>query len=204
MFVCILRNETMQKWLLAEKNLTLATTIEIAQGMEAANKQTTELQAAPGQSQIHDIQLLSNAPASKPKKKCYHCGGAGHLPSVSHFRDQKCRNCDTTGHIAEVCKSQEPPQQQVSQRHYSSRPCQQSQQQSASQQVTVDTYVEGKISENAMTDSNEWVIFTVHSHQETTQPSINVELQINNVEVVMELDTGASLTIMSKKIQQNI
>ena len=55
-----------------------------------------------------------------------------------------------------------------------------------------------------MTDSNEWVIFTVHSHQETTQPSINVELQINNVEVVMELDTGASLTIMSKKIQQKI
>ena len=38
MFVCVLRNETMQKWLLAEKNLTLATLIEIAQRMEAANK----------------------------------------------------------------------------------------------------------------------------------------------------------------------
>ena len=53
-----------------------------------------------------------------------------------------------------------------------------------------------------MTDSNEWGIFTVHSQLETTQPSINVELQINNVGVVMELDTGASLTIMSEKIQQ--
>ena len=55
-----------------------------------------------------------------------------------------------------------------------------------------------------MTDSNEWGIFTVHSQLETTQPSINVELQINNVGVVMELDTGASLTIMSEKIQQKI
>ena len=35
--------------------------------------------------------------------------------------------------------------------------------------------------------------------QSTTQPSIKVDLKVNNVEVVMELDTGASLTIMSEK-----
>ena len=33
--------------------------------------------------------------------------------------------------------------------------------------------------------------------------SINVELKINNTEVVMELDTGASLTIMSEKTLQH-
>ena len=47
-----------------------------------------------------------------------------------------------------------------------------------------------------MTDSNEWAILTVHSQLQTIQPNISVELKINNVEVVMELDTGASLTIM--------
>ena len=67
--VCGLYNETMQKRLLAEKNFTLAAAIEIAQGMEAAKKQTTELQAATGQSRAHDIQLLSKARAPKPKKK---------------------------------------------------------------------------------------------------------------------------------------
>ena len=36
----------------------------------------------------------------------------------------------------------------------------------------------------------------------TTQPSIKVELKVNNVKVVMELDTGASLTIMSQKTLQ--
>ena len=43
--VCGLRNETIQKRLLAERNLTLVTAIEIAQGMEAATKQTSELRA---------------------------------------------------------------------------------------------------------------------------------------------------------------
>ena len=100
-----------------------------------------------------------------------------------------------------MCKSQEPPQQQAPQRQYSSRPCQQLQQRSTPQQTR---YIGDEISENTMTDSNEWGIFTVHSQLETTQPSINVELQINNVGVVMELDTGASLTIMSEKIQQKM
>ena len=92
-----------------------------------------------------------------------------------------CGNCYKTGHIAKVCKSQEPPQQQAPQRHYSSRPCQQPQQCSTPQQAR---YIEGEISENTMTDSNEWNIFTVHSQLEITQPSISFELQINNVEVV--------------------
>ena len=189
----------MQKRLLTEKNLTLATAIEIAQGMEAASKQTTELRAASGQSQSHEIQLVSRTAAVKSKKKCYCCGRAGHLPSVCHFRDQKCRSCGKIGHIAKVCNSQETPrdQQQSAQRRYSSRP-QQQPQRSNSQQTR---YVEGDISEHAMTDSNEWGIFTVHQ-LETTQPSINIDLKVNNTEVVMELDTGASLTIMSEKIQQ--
>ena len=55
-------------------------------------------------------------------------------------------------------------------------------------------YVEGE----TMMDSSEWGIFTVHSKLETTQPSINVELKINNAEVIMELDTGDFLTIMSE------
>ena len=195
-FVCGLRNETMQKRLLTEKNLTLATAIEIAQGMEAASKQTTELRAASGQSQSHEIQLVSRTAAPKSKKKCYCCGRTGHLPSVCHFRD---RSCGKIGHIAKVCNSRETPrdQQQSAQRCYSSRPQQQPQRSNPQQ----TRYVEGDNSENAMTDSNEWGIFTVHQ-LETTQSSINIDLKVNNTEVVMELDTGVSLTIMSEKIQQ--
>ena len=192
--VCGLRSETIQKRLLAEKNLTLASAIEIAQGMEAATKQSTELRsrAVSGQPHNHDIQLLSRTTA-RPKNKCYRCGRTGHSPTICHFRDQKCRKCGKIGHIAKVCNSREAPsdKQQTTQRRYSSRPQQQSQRNSTCQQTK---YVEGETT----IDSSEWGIFTVHSKLETTQPSIKVELEINNAEVIMELDTGASLTIMSE------
>ena len=71
--VCGLRNETIQKRLLAERNLTLVTAIEIAQGMEAATKQTLELRAVSGQSQNQEIHAVHKSVA-KPKKKCYRCG----------------------------------------------------------------------------------------------------------------------------------
>ena len=92
-----------------------------------------------------------------------------------------------------MCNSREAPsdKQQTTQRKYSSRPQQQSQRNSTCQQTK---YVEGETT----IDSSEWGIFTVHSKLETTQPSIKVELKINNAEVIMELGTGASLTIMSE------
>ena len=121
--VCGLRNETIQKRLLAEKNLILATAIEIAQGMEAATKQTSELRAVAGQSQNHEIHSVPKS-AAKPKKKCYRCGQTGHLPSLCHFKDQKCRCCGKFGHIAKVCNSQEATGEKQ-QRNYSSRSCQQ-------------------------------------------------------------------------------
>ena len=186
--------------MLAEKNLTLASAIEIAQGMEAATRQSTELrlQAASGQPQNHDIQLLAK-PTAKLRKKCYRCGRTGHLPSICHFRDQKCRKCGKLGHIAKVCNSREAmDKQQPAQRNYSGRP-QQQQQQPQRRPIPQQTkYVEGELTDDVTSDSGEWGIFTVQSRLETTQPSIIVQLKINNEEVVMELDTGASLTIMSE------
>ena len=194
--VCGLHSETIQKRLLAEKNLTLASAIEMAQGMEAATRQSTELRSQAATGQPQNIQLLSKS-AAKPTKKFYRCGRIGHLPSIRHFRDQKCRKCGKMGHIAKVCNSHEATdkQQQPAQRNHSGRPQQKFQRHPTPQQTK---YVEGATTDDVTTDSGEWGIFTVHSKLETNHPSIMVELKINNEEVVVELDTGASLTIMSE------
>ena len=148
--------------MLAEKNLTLASAIEIAQGMEAAIRQSIELrlQAASGQPQNHDVQLLTKLTA-KLRKKCYRCGRTGQLPSICHFRDQKCRKCGKLGHIAKVCNSREAMDKQ--------QPAQIPQQ---------TKYVEGELNDDVTSDSGEWGIFTVQSKSslETTQPSIIVQL----------------------------
>ena len=92
--------------------------------------------------------------------------------------------------------------QQPAQRNYSGRPQQQQQQQQPQRHpIPQQTkYVEGELTDDhdVTSDSGEWGIITVKSRLETTQPSIIVQLKINNEEVVMELDTGASLTIMSE------
>ena len=168
----------------------MATAIEIAQGMEAATKQTLELRAVSGQSENQEIHAVHKS-VTKPKKKCYCSGQIGHLPSVCHFKDQKCRYCGKFGHIAKACNSQGDSGDKQ-QRNYSSRPRQQQQHSRHSN----PRYVDSETPCDATQDTSEWGIFTVQS---TTQPSIKVELKVNNVEVVMELDTGASLTIMSEK-----
>ena len=69
----------------------------------------------------------------------------------------------------------------------------------ASQQAK---YVEGENNDNPTSDDREWGIFTLNSQLEATYPSINVELKINDTEIVTELDTSASLTIISEETQK--
>ena len=93
-----------RKRLLAEKDLTLQKAMEIAQGMEAATKQSNELHAPGGPvSASQDIQYTAST------KPCYRCGSKGHPQEKCHFKSQKCNNCGKKGHIAKVCRA---PQKQ--------------------------------------------------------------------------------------------
>ena len=124
---------------------------------------------------------------ARPKNECYCCGRTGHLPSICHFRGQKCRNCAKISHFAKVHNSQEAPSTEKVQ-----------------QQASAAISKEFNLSANQICrgrNNNEWGIFTVHSKLETNQPSVMVKLiKINNAEVIMELDTGVSLAIMSRAL----
>ena len=70
--VCGLRNENIQRKLLAEADLTLQCAFEVAQGMEAAQHQASKLQAS---NVSHDVHAVT---ATKPV--CFRCGKANHSP----------------------------------------------------------------------------------------------------------------------------
>ena len=53
--VCGLREEAMQQWLLAELSLDLKKACELAQGMEAANRNAKEIQAKGLESLVYSI-----------------------------------------------------------------------------------------------------------------------------------------------------
>ena len=94
--VCGLRNENMQRKLLAEADLTLQRAFEVAQGMEAAQHQASELQASNVSHDVHSV--------TATKRACFRCGKANHSPEECYFGAQTCHKCGEVGHVAKVCQ----------------------------------------------------------------------------------------------------
>lgn len=84
-FVCGVRNETIQKKLLAEDGLTVTRALEIAQGIEAADKNAKELKGSENPS-LHDSLHFAG---EKRKSQCYRCGHR-HDPKTCKFREAEC------------------------------------------------------------------------------------------------------------------
>ena len=103
----VLHNELIQKRLLSEPELTLAKPTEIALAMEAAAKDTLELQG----SKRSEVYMVINGGNSEPNMKpkscshCYSCGGTTHKSSECYFRNEAGRKCGKVGHIKQVCRS---------------------------------------------------------------------------------------------------
>ena len=102
-------NGLIQKRLLSEPELTLAKPTEIALAMEAAAKDTLELQG----SKRSEVYMVINGGNSEPNMKpkscshCYSCGGTTHKSSKCYFRNEAGRKCGKVGHINQVCRSRE-------------------------------------------------------------------------------------------------
>ena len=77
-----------ERRLLSEKDLTLAKAVEIAQAMEAADRQSKEMKGT------FSSVLRVDAP-------CHRCGEA-HDARVCKFHEAKCHKCHKMGHIAKV------------------------------------------------------------------------------------------------------
>ena len=91
--------ENIQRKLLTEAGLTLSLAYEIAQGMEATQKQASESNAA----RVQQVKY-GDSPTATPKRPCGRCGKVGHHPDKCYFRNQRCRKCKRLGHIAKMCQ----------------------------------------------------------------------------------------------------
>ena len=100
--VCGLRSEAIQKRLLTVADLDLKKALEISKTMEAATKQTMELQ---GTTSVDSTQCVTNKITTRQgKRPCYRCGGR-HSPNDCLFKEQQCNTCKKQGHIAKMCRS---------------------------------------------------------------------------------------------------
>ena len=183
-FVCGLKSKQTQKRLLAEKSLTWKTAVEIALAMEVADKQANTFRNPPTEGELNYVKPPHPQKHSKPKKLCFRCG-EDHIPQKCRFKDETCRICKGKGHIARVCKKKTLAP--TSGYNHGSR----SDQSGRKQQVR---YVGDEPPRNS---DDEFKLFQIS--QEKPEPSIMIPLKVNGKDCSMELDTGASVPIMSEE-----
>ena len=174
--VCGLRQEAIQRKLLAEDKLTFKKASEIAQAMELAERNTTELKAMDSTEvqvvsdkrkvvQHKQMQEISNQPlpVGGVKRSCYRCGGQ-HKPEFCRFRTETCRRCGKIGHIAKKCRSKE---------------------------------VMHQVEEPFDTLNGIYAITR-------SQKGYTVDIEINGHKVSMQLDTGAAVSIIPETLYNTI
>lgn len=188
-FVCGLKQEHIQKKLLVEPNLTLEKTIQTAVAMETGSRDTVELQGKrkhvginkPLVKQKHGTygkqkQKIPSRPVSVTQGKCYRCGGDHKAKTCRHL-NTKCRYCGNPGHLEKVCfkKQRDIGSGKI---HY------------------VDVKDDNAESGN---DCSYLLHFDYSDVNKITVEPIIVKPNIAGVEIPMEVDTGAAVSIIPKE-----
>ena len=188
--VCGLGNEGHQKRLLSEPDLTLDKALVLAQSLETADVNAKTLRGhdtalrrlSQGSSRQHSAPSRGKArPSSQQRgRECYRCGSGEHLAANCRFAEFVCRNCNRRGHLARVCHS---AKSQSGSRKTSGAEV------ARSHQLTIEA------------DDDELPLLVLGTGSITP---IQVDVSLNGVPVTMEVDTGAAVSVMSRRQQEEL
>ena len=178
--ICGVNHGAIQRKLLAEKDLTFAKAFTLAQAIETAEKDTVHLKGAhtavnPPGNDTGNVYFTGTG--GRPKKgnpTCYRCGGP-HLATACKFIEAECRFCHKKGHIAKVCRSK--GQHQEAKSKYPPKKTH---------------YMQEEATTNS--DDGAYSLFTV---RDSASKPIVLQVSLNSVPVDMELDTGASTSVLN-------
>ncbi|KAL5491807.1 hypothetical protein EMCRGX_G017171 [Ephydatia muelleri] len=176
-FVCGVRDPQLQKRLLAEQQLTFSKALELAQAFESAESSSRDIQAVRSPSVPLPVHSVEKKGLSVPDSvSCFRCGGK-HYATTCKLKSVTCNNCGKTGHIAKVCRSNPTGAKS-----------------SAARQ-------KGKAARGhspEKEDSPPREGSKVHSLYNFSSSSNKLFLQVNGVNLPMEIDTGAAVSILSE------
>ncbi|KAL3975969.1 inner nuclear membrane protein Man1 [Sarotherodon galilaeus] len=173
-FVCGMNNESTQKRLLTEDNLTLHRALEIAISMETAAKDAGELQGKCTEPcSVNKIHPQRN----NKLQMCFRCGKKSHDAANCWFKEKECLQCNKKGHIQKMCKSKQYDKNNKMWKR------------------------ERKLHEVNETESNDsqedLACLELYTMQEKDNDAIWLTPKIQGVELQMELDTGSALSLIS-------
>ena len=184
--VCGINDSTIQKRLLAEPGLTYDKAVELSLSMEMAAKNLKELKVKSepsGDANFNptqqDVHRLTSQTATGSTVTCYRCGKRGH--TVLKCRVNKsvvCHHCGKSGHLQKACRSKQKGTQLGTGKCKARTVCQ----------------VQG---EQEQSDSGDSTLFHVKASNISKAPPIRVKIKVDDCIIPMEVDTGASMSLLS-------
>ena len=186
--VCGLLNESIQKRLLAEADLSLKRTTELALGMEAAGRNAKSLKGT-------EIAVQKLTLRTAPSGPCYRCGRANHVPKECKFRDAECHYCKKRGHIATACRARAQPKTS-GKRKFDRKG---NDFKKARERTRSTRWVGTDHQESEASDVEELQLFTVG---ERASRPLRADVTIDGTPLTMEIDTGAAVSLISERQQK--
>ncbi|KAK4328659.1 hypothetical protein Pmani_000967 [Petrolisthes manimaculis] len=197
--VCGVINKKIQSRLLSEVDLTLDKAVELAVAMETAACDTEELQqpnVSVETSRVHRVywpqhRNTSSAPgtsASRQPVKCFRCLSRRHASKDCPFRNKACFDCQKLGHTRAAHRAGTVNNVEVTEK-------------SVEMESGVATSEFGVSHSSETNCDTVYSLFKVDSNQNEIchVTPVRVKLRINGLDTQMEVDTGASVSVMSEE-----
>ncbi len=181
------RNETVQRRLFTEKELSWRKACDIAVAMEVANRDIRCFnQSSASQTQTNGRvnrikQHAKQKPNSKEGKPCYRCNLTNHTADNCFYKSKTCNKCKKVGHIARACKSTGATPQ--GKQHWKSK--------GKAHYVDQDNYEQNEEEAEGM-----YAIYSMDSKK--MSEGIKVPLIIEGTETNFFLDTAASHSVIGE------
>lgn len=210
--VCGLRDETIQRRLLAEPDLKLTKAILLARAAEEAAAKTEELRRSKANSVVDANQLQNSGkrhgakgPAS-PKQPCWRCTGE-HDAQTCSYRSAVCHFCGNEGHLEKACRKKAAKEKQASKSGHRKGHKKKSQHRGRNHHVSESCDPVEDVNPVTAADSysDEPTYGTPKSAMvNRTSPAFCVDVRINNMPLSMEVDSGAACSIISERTMDKL
>ena len=183
--MCGLKERKIQRKLLAVVDLTLQTALEKACAAELTEKETTALHGG-------SVQQTKKVAVTFPE--CFRCGKVNYSSDTCFFRNSKCHGCQKVIHIVKKFPEKTGKEQRPESGNKSGRQSRNWGKKKKQQKFRLVEDLEPKQS----VKGSDWPMFTVLDSRGKCKAFI-VPVAIDRKTVDMELDTGASVTIIPSK-----
>ena len=199
-----IRDEGTQRALLTETGLTFNKAIEVANAREAAAKDVKEMGKSSSINLVNNRNNFSNKPKpnfqtkpnfqsktsfqnknSAPKSQCNGCGGK-HWKKDCPFKGAECHNCRQIGHIKKMCFSNKSNKYETKNNQ--------------THNIAPNSSYDD---EYAKIEEYDHYIYANSCNTKPSQP-ILVPVEVNKVKTNMELDTGATRSLISMETYQKL